>query len=209
MRIAHLIPTSFNYFDDIKKEAFALIEAENERGIEVEAFTLQYGTPGLPKEQSEVASAAPSRKFGGTAPWPKLLDELASFDVVHVHCPFFGALPRLVAWKRSNINVPLVITIYRAPIITDLFSHLAKWYNNWYLPQLAACADLVAVASYEHLSKRLIANIKMLVTVDYSGTFGELPVSHATDGTALAATERLAVKYQLIYTQLVAQAHNQ
>ena len=39
MRVAHLIPASFEYFDDIKSEAFALVEAQNDLGMEVEAFT--------------------------------------------------------------------------------------------------------------------------------------------------------------------------
>lgn len=203
MRVAHLIPASFNYFDDIKQEAFALVEAENDIGIAVEVFTLQYGTPGRPRERAAVESVAPSRRFGGMAPWPHVLGELEQFDVVHIHCPFFGALKKIIAWKRAHPKIPLVVTIYRSVIITDLFSRVVQWYNRLYLPGIVACADVVAVPTLEHLTKKIIDATRMLVTVDYSPHFQKLDLSHGVDGKPLKATERLAHKYALVYHSIL------
>ncbi|EKD42976.1 MAG: hypothetical protein ACD_72C00515G0006, partial [uncultured bacterium] len=45
MRVLHIIPSAFDYFDDIRSEAFKMIDAEIEMGIDAEAMTLEYGAP--------------------------------------------------------------------------------------------------------------------------------------------------------------------
>lgn len=62
MRVVHIIPSAFDYFDDIRSSAFALIAAEGKQGVESEALTIQYGTV-TAKERLETSLKASTHSF--------------------------------------------------------------------------------------------------------------------------------------------------
>ena len=59
MRVIHIIPSAFEYFDDIRSQAFRLLDGLNKLGVETEAFTLQYGSTNKAQKAS-IKEAAPS-----------------------------------------------------------------------------------------------------------------------------------------------------
>lgn len=199
MRIAHLVPASFEYFDDIRSEVFDLVEAEHALGVDVEVFTLQYGTPTKTSGAPRVSSAPRQRKFGGTVNFAQVLTELADFDVVHVHCPFFGGLKKLVAWKQAHPGTPLVVTVYPEVPASDLFSYLVRWYNRYYLPRLLSVATVVTTVSLENIARPWVAKIKLMILADFSPTFQDIDLTNGLDGKRFTPEERLAAKYIMIY----------
>ncbi len=156
MRVFHIIPSAFDYFDDIRGAAFSLVDGINELGLEAEPITLQYGPPSR-EARASVQEATPSLKleYAKEEKFAAVEDEFQEYDIVHLHCPFFAAAPRLIKWKKSNMGHPLVVTYYRDVPFTDLFSLLIRWYNNYYLPKLFFLADAVTCFSWEDFKKSL------------------------------------------------------
>jgi hypothetical protein len=142
MKVIHLIPSAFNYFNDIRDKAMSLVNRERECGIDAEAFTLQYGTVSR-REVIAVAAAAPDLNFKGTVSGPALVKELDNYDVVHLHCPFFGLAKDFIVWKKLHPDKVLVLTYWRDARISDLFSLFLAWYNAFYLPKLFVLCDAV------------------------------------------------------------------
>lgn len=145
MRVVHIIPAAFNYFNDIRDVAMAMVEAEGKMGLEVEVYMVQYGSV-TERFSSEVKRVAPTRVFQGMVSGTSLVDALSSFDVVHVHCPMLGLMKKLVSFKQANPSVPLVVTYHRSVTHPDLFSLYVSWYTNWYLPRLLRVADALVTA---------------------------------------------------------------
>jgi len=88
MQVTHIIPAAFNYFDDIKEEAFGLVEKLPYFGVAVEAFTLQYNN--VSKKNPTGAEGKPVSKemeFDSMGNVVSMLDSLENSDIVHVHCP--------------------------------------------------------------------------------------------------------------------------
>ncbi len=145
MRIVHIIPAAFNYFDDIRDLAMAEVEAEVALGIEAEAFTVQYGSV-TERISSNVQKVAPTRVFKGMVTGSAVVDALDTFDVVHVHCPILGMMREIIAFKRKNPQVALLVTYHRPVVVPDLFALYISWYTMWYLPQLLRVADALVTS---------------------------------------------------------------
>ncbi|MDO8626043.1 MAG: glycosyltransferase [Candidatus Magasanikbacteria bacterium] len=203
MKIAHLIPASFEYFEDIKGEAFALVEAQSNLGMEVEAFTLQFGRVSVAALDGagEGTQRFISRKFSGKMSFSDVLFGLSGFQVVHVHCPFFGGIQKILKWKANNPNIVLVVSFYHLIPVTDLFSYLVRWYNSLVLPKLFRVADLVTTISPEEVPKSLKRMAKLYIPMDYGPEFAGGDFSEV-NGYRLKPEERLGVKLMLIYQEI-------
>ena len=136
MKVIHLIPSAFDYFDDIRDKAMALVNAERELGIDAEAYTLQYGAA-TQREKNLISQKAPGLNFSGLINGGDLINDLGNYDIVHLHCPFFGLAKNLLAWKKSNPDKILVATVWREMKITDLFSVFVYLYNCYYWPKIS------------------------------------------------------------------------
>ena len=143
MRVIHVIPSAFDYFDDIRSQAFKLLDGLHKLGVETEAFTLQYGATNK-AEKASIKSASPSvHNYLGNFDIDSAIDNFADFDIVHLHCPFFGAAGKILRWKKLNPGIPLVVTYYRDVRVQDLMSLFIKLYNVYYLPKIFKLADAV------------------------------------------------------------------
>ncbi len=158
MRVIHVIPSAFEYFDDIRSQAFKLLEELHKLGVETEAFTLQYGSPNKAEKRS-VKEAAPSvHNHIGDFDISNAINSFSDFDVVHLHCPFFGAAGKILNWKKHNPNTPLVVTFYRQVHIVDLMSLFIRFYNMYYLPKFFKLADAVSQFNAEESTKSIAAD---------------------------------------------------
>lgn len=143
MRVIHIIPSAFEYFDDIRSQAFKLLDGLHKLGVENEAFTLQYGSTNK-AEKASIKAASPSvHNYIGNFDIDSAINNFADFDVVHLHCPFFGAAGKILRWKKLNPNVPLVATFYRQVRVVDLMSLFIKLYNAYYLPKIDRVVEAV------------------------------------------------------------------
>ena len=143
MRVIHIIPSAFEYFDDIRSQAFKLLDGLNKLGVETEAFTLQYGSTNKAQKAS-IKEAAPSvHDYVGNFDINSAIANFSDFDIVHLHCPFFGAAGKILRWKKLHAGIPLVVTHYRAVRVGDAMSLLIRLYNAYYLPKIFKLADAV------------------------------------------------------------------
>lgn len=142
MRVIHIIPSAFHYFDDIRDKAIALVNAERKLGVDAEAFTLQYGAA-TRREENLMSQKAPGLNFNGLFNGDNLIKDLDNYDIIHLHCPFFGMANDLLMWKKLHPNKILVATVWREMKITDIFSVFIYFYNRYYLPKVFKLCDRV------------------------------------------------------------------
>jgi len=162
MRVIHVIPSAFDYFSDIRSQAFKLLDGLHKLGVDTEAFTLQYGAPNK-AEKVSVKEASPSvHNHIGDFDINSAIASFSDFDVVHLHCPFFGAAGRILRWKQNNQSTPLVVTYYRDVQIVDLMSLFIRLYNAYYLPKFFKLADAMSRFNPEE-SRESIAADTLLV----------------------------------------------
>ncbi len=128
MRVLHIIPSAFEYFDDIRNNAMAVVNKQKELGIEVEAFTLQYGAVSS-KQKTSLKQVVPGVKFVGLFKSDAVISSFDDFDIIHLHLPALGLIPKIIKWKEIGNKQPLVVTYWREMMLSDLFSYFVRWYN--------------------------------------------------------------------------------
>lgn len=224
MRILKIIPAAFDYFDDIRAAAFALTEGLNQVGVEVEALTIQYETPSR-RTKETITVAAPSRHYRGTVPLAQVEQNLAQFDVLHVHAPLFGAAGKVLQWKRAFPRLPLVVTVHRRVRTPDFFSLAVMGYNLWYLPKLLTAASLIATPALNQFRAMFFRSFrrwsaKAVEVNDSPEWFGAAKtpfrtVSGSWEGRiaeitareenldSIPAELRLACKYRVVYNEVI------
>jgi len=129
------------------------------RGHTVEVFTPEYKRDGQSDEEKKIMEdredygrrlKAPIA-YGNAAYLPELRRELDSFDLVHLHYPFFGSAGLVAQWKKRNPHKPLVVTYHmdtRAKGVKGLFF---KLYAEWFMPSILIAADLLIASSFDYL----------------------------------------------------------
>ena len=167
MRIVHIVPSAFEYFDDIRREAFKIIGKLEDAGVQNEVFTLQYSKPSE-SETAELETITPAHNFQGMFGLQKLISELKNFDIVHLHCPFLGGGKKILEWKKNNPNKPLVLSYYRDVKILDPICLIIRFYNDYYLPKFFDLAKAVVCFSrkdfYESKGRKYLRdNTKLTV----------------------------------------------
>jgi len=135
MKVLHIIPNAFDYFEDVRHEAFEILEKESELGIDADAITLDYGTI-TRKEKTETKIVAPSQQYLGQQPIETNVDVWQNYDIINLHCPFFGAGGKILEWIKNHPDKFLILTYHRDFKTTDFFGYIIKYYNYYYLPKL-------------------------------------------------------------------------
>lgn len=172
LRVLHIIPAAFDYFDDIKDYAFGLVgEMNSYEDITANVLTLQYGTPS-PTEKEQVEKLAPKQEYLGSQPLAKAVDDFSLYNIIHLHAPFLGAAKKILQWKIKNPEIPLIITYYHGVEATDLIALGIKWYNSYYLKKLFRAADAVTVFPWSaQQAVRILgengADEKMILLTDF------------------------------------------
>lgn len=142
MKVLHIIPSAFDYFDDIRSDAFKIIQIEGEYGVESQAITLEYGVV-TKREKKEIKVSAPDKKYLGQETIEKNSELWSEFDIINLHCPFLGAAGKIFDWAKNNPDKSVVMTYHHDFKITDFFSWFIKLYNNFYLPKIFKQAKIV------------------------------------------------------------------
>lgn len=146
MRIIHIVPSAFDYFDDIRASAFQLVDGLYEIGVNVEVFTLQYGSVNKKLKERVSSESTSHHNYAGSVGEKDLIKNLDNFDIIHVHCPFLGAGNKILAWHKAHPQKQLVITYYRDTQVSDFFSIFIKLYNRIFLPKLFVAARVILCA---------------------------------------------------------------
>ena len=105
---------------------------------------MQYGPPNK-AEKASIKQASPSvHDFIENFDINTAVANFSAFDIVHLHCPFFGAAGKILRWKKQNPNIPLVVTFYRQVPIVDFMSLFIRFYSMFYLPKFFKLANAVS-----------------------------------------------------------------
>jgi hypothetical protein len=173
MKVLHIIPSAFEYFDDIRAQAFEILEKENKLGVESDAITLEYGAVGR-REKFEVATVAPSRKYLGQESIEKNSQAWQAYDIINLHCPFFGAAGKILDFLKFNPDKFFLITYHHDFVSPDFFGYFIKFYNYYYLPKLLNKAKVIVFFSNQRTESAVgIGMVKNESKVAVLGLFGE------------------------------------
>ncbi len=160
MKIAHIVSTYPPYYGGMGNVVFETASRLSGRGHTVEVFTPEYKRDG---QSNEEKSAIEDREdfgrrlkspiaYGNAAYLPELRHELDSFDLVHLHYPFFGSAGLVARWKKRNPHKPLVVTYHMDTRGAGLKGLFFRVYAKWRMPSILASADLLIASSFDYVS---------------------------------------------------------
>lgn len=199
MRVIHIIPSAFDYFGDIRSQAFKLLDGLHKLGIDTEAFTLQYGAPSKSFKQSVKEDSPSAHNFKGSLGIDAVIDNLSEFDIVHLHCPFLGAANKIIKWKDLNPNIQLVITYYRDVPFDDGFSLFVKLYNFYFLPKIFALSSVIICHNFDLFNNS--AGVKYINDKNKLAVLDEINLEKEMGD--LQGSEAVAAKTLMVYNSLV------
>jgi hypothetical protein len=206
MKILHIIPAGFNYFDDIKKNAMELAEKQKERGFTVEAFTIQYH--GFTAKQSaNTFKNTPLMIYSGVFKEQDVMSQLSGYDIVHFHAPFFGIIGKICRMlKHERQNYKIVISYWRNPIISDIFSIFIFIYNRYYIPILSSLSDaqiFLPIGSCARISKWLKNTDNIIDFFDSPNNADNIPLTPAENSLKLDIVNMRVEACINIYNKLI------
>ncbi|MFI5303245.1 MAG: glycosyltransferase family 4 protein [Nitrospiria bacterium] len=161
MRIAHLVSTFPPYRGGIGNVAFHYAQELTLLGEENEIFTPDYEgrRRNADKEsQFKIHRLTPWIKYGNAAMVPQLVWKLSSFDVIHIHYPFFGGAEWILLMKWAFIRTPKIVLSYHMDVIGDgALKSFFSMYGKWVLPLLVKNSDAIIVSTRDYGETSLIS----------------------------------------------------
>jgi hypothetical protein len=154
MRVVHVIPSAFHYFDDIRESAFKIIKKLEEAGVDCEAITLQYAPPSRSVKAEVGQATGGSHRFEKEEDIDGVIASFGEYDLVHLHCPFLGAGRKILKWKKQHPESRLVLTYYRGISLADLMSFVIVLYNQYYLRRLLPAASALSCLRFDILPEK-------------------------------------------------------
>ena len=133
-------------------QARALAEA----GVDVSVFTPHGTTPRLAPPGVDVVELAPLFRRGNAACLPQILLRAGSFDLLHVHYPFFGTA-ELLAARRWLGRTRLVLQYQMDVVGVHWKARIFEWHRRFVLPFILRSADAIVVTSNDYAASSFLA----------------------------------------------------
>ncbi len=146
MKVAVVTPVYPPYTGGIGAVAEAQVQDLRKLGVEVQVFT-----PNYPDRQKPTDAVAlkPLFSLGNAAVLPSLLTTLKSFDLVHLHYPFYGS--DVFVWLGSIIfRRPYVLTYHMHAQADDYREYIFKLHRRLLEPLIFRRARKVMVSSLDY-----------------------------------------------------------
>lgn len=119
------------------------------QAVDVTVFTPRADSPRSIPEGVEVVELTPLLRHGNAACLPQALTRSGSFDIVHVHYPFFGTA-ELMAARRLAGGPPLVVQ-YQMDVVGDGWKGpVFRWHRRLLFPTILRAADQILVTSVDY-----------------------------------------------------------
>lgn len=143
------------------------------QGHDVTVFTPRYKKIKSVKDEYpfKVVRLYPWFKYGNAGFLPQLMWRLWSFDVIHLHYPFFGGA-EVIYFLDKIKDIKLLITYHMDVVGSGLLSNLFHWHTNHVLPRIIDQADKVIVTSWDYARN---SNLKNWIEAEPE-KFVELPI---------------------------------
>lgn len=153
MNIAQVVATFPPYHGGMGYVCFHNSRELARRGHEVTVFTLDHGRLGYENDPTDfrIVRLQTPLLFGDAGVVPQLFSQLARFDVVHLHYPFFGGAEFI--YFASLVRSQKYLLTYHMDVYgnTLLKKLLMAPYNKLFMRRIIQRADRIGALSMEHL----------------------------------------------------------
>lgn len=201
MRIAEVTPVFPPYRAGIANVAYYNSWILATLGHDVTVFTPRYKNraPFADEYPFKVERLYPWFHYGKAGFLPQLSWKLMSYDVIHLHYPFFGGA-EIIYFLDKIKDLKLVVTYHMDVVGTGLLSKFFHWHTEHVLPRILDRADKIIVTSLDYAQN---SNIKARLEAD-SDQFVEIPcgVNHLLFKPRYRDHE-LVSKYNLYNKQVI------
>jgi len=149
VRVAHVTPVFPPYRGGMGTVAYHQAEALALLGVDVTVFTPTAPVPRSVPSGARVVELAPAFRYGNAACLPQIVRQCRSFDIVHLHYPFFGTA-EITAARRLVGGPPLVVQ-YQMDVVGDGWkAPIFHWHRRLIFPMILRAADQVLVTSVDY-----------------------------------------------------------
>lgn len=177
LKIAHVTSTFPPYTGGIGNVAYYLAKLLAEDDCRITVFTPRYK-----KEEEELEEKfklkriSPLIKYGNAALLPSLIRDLANYDLVHLHYPFFGGAESVYLLKRIfKKNLKLILHYHMDVVGEKIKKYLFSFHTRYFLHRIVKISDTVIVPSFDYA---LNSNVSEYVKL-YNEKFIDVP--HGVD----------------------------
>ncbi len=153
IKVLHIVPSAFDYFEKIRKEAFLLVDSLDELGFDNYVFTLQYEAVNKRLEKKVQRETKGKMGFEKIYNIAEIKDKMDEADIIHLHAPFLGMGKKILEYKKNNPQKKFIVTLHPGLPYVDFFTIIIWLYNSWYLGKMFAIADFVAVENEDIFKK--------------------------------------------------------
>ncbi|HNU96132.1 MAG TPA: hypothetical protein PKH95_01870 [Candidatus Magasanikbacteria bacterium] len=153
IKVLHIVPSAFDYFEKIRKEAFLLVDSLDELGFDNYVFTLQYEAVNKRLEKKVQRETKGKMGFEKIYNIAEIKDKMDEADIIHLHAPFLGMGKKILEYKKKNPKKKFIVTLHPGLPYVDFFTIIIWLYNSWYLGKMFAIADFVAVENEDIFKK--------------------------------------------------------
>ncbi len=177
LKIAHVTSTFPPYTGGIGNVAYHLAKR-----LAVDGYRITVFTPRYKKEETDfegkfkLKRISPLIKYGNAALLPSLIRDLAEFDLVHLHYPFFGGAESVYFLKRIfKKNLKLVLHYHMDVVGEKIKKFFFSFHTRYFLHRIVKISDIVIVPSFDYaLNSNLSEYVKL-----YNEKFIDVP--HGVD----------------------------
>ncbi|MCD4760354.1 glycosyltransferase family 4 protein [bacterium] len=151
MKIAEVTSTFPPYKAGMGNVAYYNAWALTTLGHDVTVFTPKYKnkTPHTDEYPFQVQRLRPWFKYGNAGILPQLFWKLNSFDLIHLHYPFFGG-SEIIYFLDKIKDLKLVVTYHMDVKGTGLMSKFFEWHTDHVMPRILDSADKIIVTSWDY-----------------------------------------------------------
>lgn len=179
MKIAHVVSTFPPHIGGMGAVCYNEAKRLAENGHEVTVLTLKY--PGVAYDDSEfnfkVLRLHPLLRWGDAGLIPQITKYLSSFDLVHLHYPFYGGAEWLCFSK-----IPMVITYHMDAQVGGLKGVISKIYDLFWSKILFTRAKKIIAVDAEHFKNTKFGKAFAAKTVEIqNGVDTDIFSPHAVD----------------------------
>jgi len=161
MRIAQVTPVYPPYRGGMARVAFEYTERLRARGHEVHVFSPRYDESDHTLPDPEHVHRIPARlRVGNAGLLPSLPSDLAGFDIVHLHYPFYGGAEP-VAHARSSGHIRAVVLTYHMDASAEGVKGAAfDVHRETMQPWILSRADKLLVSSRDYAAASALARVE-------------------------------------------------
>lgn len=170
MQIAHVVPTYPPYRGGVGRLAEEYATRLRARGHDAHVFTPLYQH--TPDDPPFVHRLSAPLRVGNAAFTPSLIACLRTFDLVHLHYPFFGGAEPVLVRSRLQGKQPLVLSYHMDAVAGGVRGAIFRWHARVVLPHIVRRANRVLVSSADYAAQSALAQIPGILALTEEHPYG-------------------------------------